>query len=112
MIYINRDENGKIKDIDFSEKEGYEKNSIFNEEIKQFIIDSNNKDLIKMTMMKLDLEMVRVSEDIVEILIQKGIMLFTDLPEAVQNKLLFKRFLRESLSSDDKYFMDQENIEF
>lgn len=111
MIYVNRDENGKIADIDFSEKPGYEKYSIFNDEIKQFIIDSNNEDLIKMTMMKLDLEMVRVTEDIIEILIEKEIMLFTDLPEAVQNKLMFKRSLRESLGNDYKIFVNDDEIE-
>ena len=110
MIYIKRDESNKIVDINFSEKAGYEQYSIFNNEIKQFIVDADNEDLIKLTMMKLDLEMVRVTEDIIEILIDKEIMLFTDLPEAVQNKLMFKRFLRESLDANSKVFENEEDI--
>lgn len=112
MIYVLRDENGKINDLEFSPKPGYEKNSLFNDEIKKFIVDANNKELVKSTLTKLDLEMVRVAEDIIEILIQKEIMLFTDLPEAVQNKLMIKRFLRESLKKDSQDFIEDDEIQF
>ena len=44
-----------------------------------------------------DLQMVRVIEDVINILIAKHVIVLTDLPEAVQNKLLQQRSRRENL---------------
>jgi hypothetical protein len=44
-----------------------------------------------------DLELVRVFEDVVEIMIDKGLILITDLPEAAQEKLMERQQLREKL---------------
>ena len=44
-----------------------------------------------------DLQMVRVIEDIINLLIAKHVIVLTDLPEAVQNKLLQPRARREHL---------------
>lgn len=44
-----------------------------------------------------DLEMVRVIEDLVDLLISKNVIVLTDLPEAVQDKLLRQRNLRSAL---------------
>lgn len=44
-----------------------------------------------------DLEMVRVIEDLVDLLIAKNVIVLTDLPEAVQRKLLSQRNRRSRL---------------
>ncbi len=41
-----------------------------------------------------DLEMVRVLEDLVSLLIERNVIRFTDLPTAAQTKLLSRRELR------------------
>ncbi len=43
-----------------------------------------------------DLELIRVLEDLVEVLTDKGVIRFTDLPEAAQKKLLGRKDLRAS----------------
>ncbi|WP_017926614.1 hypothetical protein [Thioalkalivibrio sp. HL-Eb18] len=43
-----------------------------------------------------DLELVRVLEDLVEVLTDKGVIRFTDLPDAAQKKLLGRKDLRAS----------------
>lgn len=43
----------------------------------------------------LDRDLVRVIEDVVELLIAKGTILFTDLPPKVQDKLLRRKEVRE-----------------
>lgn len=43
-----------------------------------------------------DLEVIRVLEDLVEVLIGRGVIQFTDLPAAAQNKLLGRKNLRQS----------------
>ncbi len=46
-----------------------------------------------------DQSMVRVLEDVINLLIEKGVIRFTDLPEAAQGKLLNRRQLRDERQS-------------
>ncbi len=46
-----------------------------------------------------DLAMVRVVEDVVDMLIERNLLRFTDLPDSVQEKLLQRRSLRASINS-------------
>lgn len=41
-----------------------------------------------------DLALVRVLEDLIEVLIEKDVLRFTDLPEAAQHKLMERKSLR------------------
>ena len=41
-----------------------------------------------------DIELSRVLEDLIDVLINRGLILFTDLPTAAQNKLLQRRQTR------------------
>ena len=45
-----------------------------------------------------DQSTVRVLEDVIDLLIQKNVILFTELPEAAQAKLMARRGLRKSLN--------------
>lgn len=111
MIYVKRDASGNIADLVFMPEEGLEEVGLFDPELKAFVENSQNKDLIKVILTKLDLGMVRVIEDMVDVMVEKELILFTDLPEPVQNKLLFKRAIRQSISCDSN-FMEEEIIQF
>lgn len=45
-----------------------------------------------------DQDFVRVLEDVVELLIGRGVILFTDLPQSAQQKILHRQALRSNLS--------------
>jgi len=49
-------------------------------------------------LLKSDLEMIRVYEDLTDILIHKNIVTLTDFPPAAQEKLVRRKRLRSSLS--------------
>lgn len=55
--------------------------------------------------------MARAMEDLIEVLIEKGLLLFTDLPEPVQNKILFKRSLR-NLKSQNQSIIHEDDLLF
>ncbi len=112
MIYIKCDAQNQIEDITFSETEGYLESSVFDPQVKAFLQNSQNEELIKEVLNKLDLDMVRVIEDMVDLMIEKRLILFTDLPQPVQNKLLFKRSLRESLNPEISLIDDEESLNF
>mgnify|MGYP000583065169 CR=1 FL=1 len=46
-----------------------------------------------------DAEIARVTEDLIYLLIKKNVILFTELPEMVQEKLLSREKLRSQLNS-------------
>nr|WP_297459347.1 tryptophan synthase subunit beta like protein [uncultured Halomonas sp.] len=48
-----------------------------------------------------DLEFVRVLEDVIELLIAKGVIGFTDLPDAARAKLMSRQSLRRQVNSVD-----------
>ena len=46
-----------------------------------------------------DAEMARIAEDLIDVLIAKNVINFTDLPQQAQHKLLNRQSLRERLSA-------------
>ena len=48
-----------------------------------------------------DADFIRVLEDVIDLLIDKSIIQFTELPDPVQNKLLNRRRYREELRNKD-----------
>ena len=52
-----------------------------------------------------DIELVRVLEDVVDLLTEKHVILFTELPTAAQNKLLQRKSVRQNLNDS---FIDTE----
>lgn len=46
-----------------------------------------------------DTDLARVTEDLIDVLIDRGVIQFTDLPAAAQNKLLQRRQTRATLAN-------------
>lgn len=59
--------------------------------------DSGSTDASRTSLSQSDSEMARVLEDLVDVLITRGVIQFTDLPEAAQAKLLERRQNRVAL---------------
>lgn len=57
-----------------------------------------------------DTSLVRVLEDLIDVLITRGVIQFTDLPEAAQARLLERRETRASLNNRLQLFpLDDDN---
>lgn len=52
----------------------------------------------KPAMLQSDLDMIRVYEDLTDILLSKNLVMLTDFPPAAQDKLMRRKRLRSSLS--------------
>lgn len=57
-----------------------------------------------------DAETVRVVEDIVDILIKKKLILWTDLPPAAQKKLAERRSMRDDLQALGNLMIEEDDI--
>ena len=57
-----------------------------------------------------ELEMARITEDLIDLLIGWNIINFTDFPGMVQEKLINRRALRSNMSALTNLVGDEENI--
>jgi hypothetical protein len=74
--------------------EGWQAVSISDAEVQVFTQEvSSQTEALKLS----DSGLVRVVEDLIDVLINRGVFLFTDLPEAVQFKLMERRQTRASM---------------
>lgn len=57
-----------------------------------------------------DLEMIRVIEDVIDLLIAKQVLIYTELPDAVQQKLGTRKSLRQTLNELSNLIKDDPGI--
>jgi hypothetical protein len=109
MIYIERNASGEIENIEFTPAENREEISLHDAELTEFIKNSAESEVIVQSVLnRLDLDMVRVIEDLIGIMIERDLLRFTDLPIQVQNKLLFKRKIR-NINNETSIIDDNDN---
>ncbi len=108
MLHVKWGPDGTLEDFSFVAKPGYELTTLSDDRVQAWLKDEANQHKIDAVLEQMDLEMVRVVEDLIDLLIDKGIILFTDLPEVVQNKILFKRSLRSTLQPSLLHDSDDE----
>lgn len=64
----------------------------------------------KRALTETDVNMVRVIDDLVDILIAKQVVIFTELPDAVQQKLLARKQLRKDIGALQNLMVDDEGL--
>lgn len=57
-----------------------------------------------------DLDLIRVSEDLIDLLITNNLIMFTDLPSAAQKKLTQRTSARTKMNSLDSIIVDEDSI--
>lgn len=103
MLYIKRNAQGEI--VMLSKEPSSECNDTITEdspEVFAFLAEQTGQSA---QFIASDLAFVRVVEDMLEVLLEKGVLSFTDLPPAAQSKVMERKSLRAkndiNLISDD-----------
>jgi hypothetical protein len=92
MLYVARDGEGRIAELHpMPLGDAHEALPADNPEVLQFIHERWRQNELD----TLDRDFVRVIEDTIELLIAKDLILFTDLPAKVQEKLLRRKEVRQ-----------------
>jgi len=108
MVYVKRDSEGRITGVSVEEAPGFEAaDASLDAEVADFLAaNSPSGELVTS-----DLEFVRVVDDLLEVLIDKGVIAFTDLPDQAQQKFLRRGELRQrrreslDLLDDESYLI-------
>ncbi|HTF96069.1 MAG TPA: hypothetical protein VL995_08060 [Cellvibrio sp.] len=92
-MYIQRNQRGEIISISkIGDAEFKEMIADDSPELLQFFQSSKSAE--QLALEQTDQTMARVLEDVINLLVEQGIIRFTDLPDAAQQKLLTRRELR------------------
>jgi hypothetical protein len=101
MLYLERDNSGKIISLHNKPEAGAnEQKSIVDEEILEFLNRNVDTDPRVQLLSLSDIGIIRILEDLINLLVRKNIILFTELPEEAQEKIRNRKRLREKIDPD------------
>jgi hypothetical protein len=102
MLYVERNDNGKIIGLHrTSGPKADEQKSIMDEEILEFLNKNVDTDPWVRLLSLSDIGIIRIVEDLIDLLISKNVILFTDLPEEAQSKIRERKEVRERIAPQD-----------
>ena len=111
MPYVIRDGDGRIVAVHAMQSEqAQERVSADDPGLREFIAATGDSANLQSVLTASDLEMVRVLEDLIAVLIDKRIIMLTDLPEAAQRKLAHRYELRSQINDLGGIIGEQEEI--
>jgi hypothetical protein len=111
MAYITRNTSGEINAFYETQQSAQQEYvSIDDLELIEFIKLSASHTEAKSALTISDIELVRVLEDLINTLINKNVIHFTDLPLAAQSKLSNRENIRGHLTSLDNLMADDEGL--
>ena len=99
MSYVARDPKGHITAIYSSSTEGTtEQLSLTHPEVREFLSRCDSPNSLDTALRESDLGMGRVTEDLIDILLDKGVFLFLELPPEVREKYTARGAMRGRLT--------------
>jgi hypothetical protein len=102
MPYIERNANGKIIGLrTIAGPSSTEQKSINDEEVLDFLKDNLDNKFLKSLLAHSDAGLIRLLEDLIDLLTKKNVILFTELPEKAQAKIIEREQIREKISKDN-----------
>ena len=111
MSYVARDAKGDVTAIYKDAAEGAtEQLPLTNSEVREFLSQCDSPDALATALRESDLTMGRVTEDLIDILVSKGVFLFLELPAEVREKYATRDVLRGRLSELSGLIDDDEGV--
>jgi hypothetical protein len=98
MPYVKRDEQGRIVLVNLEAGDGFEELPPGAPELLEFTRSLEGE---QSSLEQSDMRLVRVLEDLIDLLIARDVIRFTDLPLPAQEKLMERRSMRQSLGALD-----------
>lgn len=88
MVYVQRDAAGRLLRVEHEPFEGMTENlAVESDELQTWLAAKEEVKARLDSLKQSDLELVRVLEDVVSVLVERGVIRYTDLPEATRQKL-------------------------
>ncbi len=91
-------------------EEAREKLSFDDPDLLSFLSDRRTEKGLTDFLSATDHELARVLEDLVTILIQRGVINFTDFPPEAQRKLIQRRQVRRELNAEPDLMLNKDDV--
>ena len=103
MPFVTRDQSGRISGVSEHADVGVsEEIRADDAELSQFLVEQglSTPEVIRQKLAESDLQMVRLVDDLIDVLMDKGVIKFTDLPRAAGEKYLHRQVARKHLQTN------------
>lgn len=114
MPYAIRNEKGEIIALTSQpNRENDVKVTFSDPDVIEFLTRDASGNIVKSKFHELlmhDLQQIRILEDLIDLLIEKDIILFSELPQTAQEKLLHKKMKREDYLKNNTILVDDAPI--
>jgi len=111
MLYIERNAQGSIVALHRSANEKTtESTPADQQDIAIFLAEHSPENPSGEKFIRTDIDLVRVLEDLIELLIEKKLIRLTDLPQAAQGKLLNRKQIRDTDHILPKLLIDEDQL--
>ena len=104
MIYVKRDLTGRVIAVSQEPMEGFEPTNEISASETNELLNTAADNVFQSS----DLEFIRVLDDVIDLLISKNVILFTELPEVVQEKYTQRNQMRERRRESLNLLEDEE----
>ena len=108
MPFVLLDENNHIVAVHTENVDGAVEVAPDDPALREFIYRNHPEVEQREKLLKSDLALARVMEDLIDVLIEKGVIMFTDFPEMAQKKLLERRGFRKEFSYVQNLFGNEQ----
>jgi hypothetical protein len=109
MLYAKLDQHGVIIDVSTEQSDDYKQLVAPNDpNVAQILEDKISNKQAKGMLTNSDSDMMRVLEDLIDLLTEKRIIQFTELPTAAQKKLLSRKWVRGLNAFNDEALISED----
>lgn len=106
MLYVERNKQGKIVAVRVkAEKGATERKAMVDEEIVEFLSLGKAAGSWLQILSQSDVGIIRILEDVIDLLVEKNIIMFTELPEDAQVKIRERKLIRKKMG-DEPFMVD------
>ncbi|MDH4318184.1 MAG: hypothetical protein OEV64_07315 [Desulfobulbaceae bacterium] len=99
MLYVERDGSGKIIGIHNSPTaQAQEPKKILDREVMDFFKSTGVTPDFGPILSEFDQNIIRVLDDLIDLLIKKNVIMFTELPLEAQEKIKWRKLIRKKMS--------------
>ena len=98
MFYAERDKEGRIVAIRKHKESGREDlTPVSEQELQEFLASDHEPGTYEALLAEADKKMIRVLDDLIEVLVRNNIIMLTDLPEEAREKLGTRKDVRRRM---------------
>ena len=112
MVFVQRDEEGRVLRVEHEPFDNMTQSMPAHDpEVRTWFASRCLHDHL-MSLQHSDLELVRVLEDLVQVLVDRGLMNYTDLPDAARQKLQNRAYTRAQVGDLGDLVMEEMQLPY